>query len=155
VPTEFKELSTAARDATVGYGGYPRGTRALQLPDSLVVSNFLDAFGRPERSQTCSCERSQDSSVGQALHLNNGGTLNSKLRAKESIVGKWVAGKVSNREAVKRLYLAALCRGPTEKELATFDKALKEAEADGASRREALEDLAWAVLTSKEFVFNR
>ena len=67
-PTPFTHLSTSARDAVVPYGGFPLGTRALQLPDSLVASRFLDSFGRPERAQTCSCERSQDASVGQALH---------------------------------------------------------------------------------------
>ena len=127
----------------------------MQLPDSLVASRFLDAFGRPERAQTCSCERSQDSSVGQALHLNNGNTLNEKLRAKDSLVSKWLAEKVPDAEAVKRLYLTGLCREPTGKELATFTKMLADATKESGSRREALEDLFWAVLTSKEFVFNR
>jgi hypothetical protein len=156
VPTPFTKVSSSARDSASDYGGYPLGTRALQLPDSLVVSRFLDAFGRAERSQTCSCERSQDSTVGQALHVNNGGTLNDKLRAKDSRVGKWVAAKVSDEEAVKRVYLLALCRAPTKKELATFKGLLAEAARDrSVSRREALEDLFWAVLTSREFVFNR
>jgi hypothetical protein len=156
VPTPFTEISTTARDAAVGYGGYPPGTRALQLPDSLVVSRFLDAFGRAERAQTCSCERSEDSSVAQALHVNNGRTLNDKLRAKGSRVTKWLAAKVGDEEAVKRVYLLALARAPTAKELASFQKLLAEAADDGtATRREALEDLFWAVLTSKEFLFNR
>ena len=59
---------------------YPPGTRAVQVPDSLTTSRFLDAFGRAERIQTCSCERTADASVTQALHLNNGYTLNDKLR---------------------------------------------------------------------------
>src|SRR5947208_15501095 len=92
---------------------YPPGTRALQLPDAQIVSRFLDAFGRAERGQTCSCERQQDASVGQALHLNNGQTLNDKLRAKGSRVEGWLAGKVADAEAVRRLYRMALCREPT------------------------------------------
>ncbi|MFO0845318.1 MAG: DUF1549 and DUF1553 domain-containing protein [Gemmataceae bacterium] len=154
VPTPFTHLVTNARDSETPYGGFPLGTRAMQLPDSLVASRFLDAFGRPERANTCSCERSQDSSVGQALHLNNGQTLNDKLRGKGSIVEKWLVEKTPDEEAIQRLYLAALCREPTEKERASFRKLLAEASADGG-RREALEDLVWAVLTSKEFVFNR
>jgi hypothetical protein len=153
VPTPFTQVSAAARDSASNYGGYPLGTRALQLPDSLVVSRFLDAFGRSEREQTCSCERQQDSSVGQALHLNNGRTLNDKVRAKGSRVSKWLDGKVSDEEAVRRLYLLALCRPPTAAESVRFKGLLAEAEAAG--RREALEDLFWAVLTSKEFMFNR
>jgi hypothetical protein len=155
VPTAFTELNTTARDATVGYGGFPLGTRALQLPDSLVTSRFLDAFGRPERAQTCSCERSQDASVGQALHLNNGQTLNGKLRHKDSRISKWLGAKVSDEQAVKDLYLLALCREPTASEVGSFKKLFAQARSEGASQREVLEDLFWAVLTSKEFVFNR
>jgi hypothetical protein len=155
VPTPFTRVSSRARDSADAYGGYPLGTRALQLPDSLVVSRFLDAFGRAERSQTCSCERSQDSTVGQALHVNNGGTLNDKLRAKTSRLSKWLTAKISDEEAVQRVYLLALCRAPTTKELAKLKKYLAEAAEEKASRREALEDLFWGVLTSREFVFNR
>src|SRR6185312_8403941 len=99
VPTPFTQLNSAAGDSASKYNGYPLGTRAMQLPDSLVVSRFLDAFGRPERSQTCSCERQQDSSVGQALHLNNGKTLNDKLRDPKSRVGKWIDEKLGDQEA--------------------------------------------------------
>src|SRR5581483_9580211 len=59
VPTPFTHLVSNAGDSTSPYGGYPLGTRALQLPDSRIASRFLDAFGRPERAQTCSCERQQ------------------------------------------------------------------------------------------------
>jgi hypothetical protein len=124
------------------------------LPDSFVTSRFLDAFGRPERAQTCACERSQDASVGQALHLNNGGTLNEKLRAKDSRVAKWLAAKVNDDQAIRDLYILALCREPAAAEVASFKKLLAEATAD-TGRREALEDVFWAVLTSREFVFNR
>jgi hypothetical protein len=155
VPTPFTHLNTNARDAITPYNGFPVGTRAMQLPDSLVVSPFLDAFGRPERSQTCSCERSGDATVGQALHLNNGKTLNDKLRAKNSRLSEWLTEKRSDKEVISQLYLLSLCREPTEKELGLFTKMLKDAVADGASRREALEDLCWAVLASKDFVFNR
>jgi hypothetical protein len=156
VPTPFTHLVSNARDSETPYGGFPLGTRALQLPDAQVASRFLDAFGRPERAQTCSCERSQDSSVGQALHLNNGKTLNDKLRAKNSRLAQWLKDKVSDEEAVRRVYLLALSRAPTETEASRFQQLLAEAARDGeAARREALEDLFWAVLTSKEFLFNR
>src|SRR6185312_10203963 len=112
VPTPFTQLNSAAGDSASKYNGYPLGTRALQLPDSLVVSRFLDAFGRPERSQTCSCERQQDSSVAQALHVNNGKTLNDKIRAKNSRIETWLREKTTNKEAVRRLFALALCRQP-------------------------------------------
>jgi hypothetical protein len=120
VPTPFTQLNSAAGDSVNNYNGYPLGTRALQLPDSLVASRFLDAFGRPERSQTCSCERQQDSSVGQALHLNNGKTLNDKIRAKNSRIETWLGEKIADDEAVRRLFALALCRPPSAAEQKKF-----------------------------------
>ncbi len=156
VPTPFTQISSAAGDSASNYNGYPLGTRALQLPDSLVVSRFLDAFGRPERSQTCSCERQQDSSVGQALHVNNGKTLNDKIRAKNSRLETWLRDKITDEEAVRRLFVLALCREPTATERTKFQALLAESAADAkTTRREALEDLFWSVLASKEFMFNR
>jgi hypothetical protein len=156
VPTPFTQLNSAAGDSVNNYNGYPLGTRALQLPDSLVASRFLDAFGRPERSQTCSCERQQDSSVGQALHVNNGKTLNDKIRAKNSRIETWLHEKVTDEAAVRRLFLLTLCREPTAMERKKFQALLSEAGTDAkTTRREAVEDLFWAVLASKEFMFNR
>jgi hypothetical protein len=156
VPTPFTQLNSAAGDSTSDYNGYPLGTRALQLPDSLVVSRFLDAFGRPERSQTCSCERQQDSSVAQALHVNNGKTLNDKFRAKNSRIEEWLRDKVTDEEAIRRLFVLALCREPTAEEQKKFRVLLAESTADAkTTRREAMEDLFWSVLASKEFMFNR
>ena len=151
VPTPFTHLDTTAKDAKVAYAGFPRGTRAMQLPDTLVSSRFLDAFGRPDRAQTCSCERSGDASVGQALHLNNGQTLNDKLRDKTSLVNKLLESKADNAEVVRQLYRAALARDPSPTEQKRFAALMAEA----TDRREAVEDLFWAVLTSREFLFNR
>lgn len=155
VPTVFNEVHVGSSGGTAGTGQYPMGTRALQLPDSLLVSPFLDSFGRPLREQTCSCERLQDSSITQALHLNNGKTLNDKLRDKNSIVEKWLGGKVSDSDVIRRLFLIALCREPTPGEIKKFSAVLVATGGDRpASRREVLEDICWAVLTGKEFVFN-
>jgi hypothetical protein len=155
VPTPFNRVQIGTAGGEAPYSGSPLGTRALQLPDSQVVSKFLDAFGRPERNQTCSCERQQDSSVGQALHLNNGKTLNDKLKDKKSVVAKWVQQKIGDEEAVRRVYLLALCREPTAKEMKRFKALMAEAAKDkGTTRREVLEDLCWAVLTGREFLFN-
>ena len=126
----------------------------MQLPDSLLISRFLDAFGRADRLQVCSCERTVDSSVTQALHLNNGVTLNDKLRDPKSHVAMWVKEKVPDAEIVSRLYKLALTREPTAAERAKLVALLAEAKTE-AERREAVEDLVWAVLTSQEFLFNR
>ena len=77
VPTPFTHVYSGVEGDVAATNSFPPGTRALQLPDSRVASRFLDGFGRPGREQTCSCERQQDSSVSQALHLNNGQTTTS------------------------------------------------------------------------------
>lgn len=153
VPTAFTQVAVGSSGGTAKTIDYPLGTRALQLPDTQLVSQFLDTFGRPERSQTCSCERQQESSVSQALHLNNGKTLNEKLRSKQSRVEDWLTEKIGNDEAIRRVFLLAMSRSPSEAELARLRKLL--AEDPQASRREVLEDLFWSVLTSREFLFNR
>jgi hypothetical protein len=149
-PTIFNQVYTGVEGGTAATSNYPPGTRALQLPDSRVASRFLDAFGRPDRTATCSCERQQDATVGQALMLNNGQVLNDKLRAKESRVNAWLTEKVADDEAVRRVFKLALCRAPTPAELKKCTALL----ADAPDRREALEDLFWAVLSTREFMFN-
>jgi hypothetical protein len=140
------------------FAGYPPGTRALQLPDTRVKSYFLTAFGRPERLVTSSGERQADPSLAQALHAINGETLNKKLMSPEGAIGRLLSQGATDEAVVRSLYLSALSREPTAEE----DKALAEAMAreagtPGASpenRRVVLEDIAWALLTSKEFLFN-
>ncbi len=151
VPTPFSIFSD-----TRPVFAFAKGLRALQLPDVKVASAFLDAFGRPEREQPCSCERAQDATVGQALHVNNGATLNDKLRAKEGRLERWTREKIGDAQVIREVFQLALCREPNADEASKFAAQLKQAPADaGAPRREALEDLLWSVLTSREFLFNR
>jgi hypothetical protein len=146
VPTEFPE--------------YPKGLRALQLPDNNVVSYFLSAFGRPAREFTCECERSAEPSVTQTLHLANGKTLNEKLKAPDNVIKRWIDQQLPDAEVVNRIYLSALSRYPSTGERERLAAALTEAAHDAAddaakisARREVMEDILWAVLTSKEFLF--
>jgi hypothetical protein len=124
--------------------------RALQLPDSFVDSYFLKTFGRPDRLITCDCERSDEPSMTQVFHLLNGETLNNKLKAKDNAVE--AALKQDRGRMLDDLFLAALCRQPTEAERQRALKELNDAPAEEA--RAALEDLYWSVLTCREFVFN-
>jgi uncharacterized protein DUF1553/uncharacterized protein DUF1549/Big-like domain-containing protein len=156
VPTAFTQVAEGSSGGVKGVDLYPLGTRALQLPDALVVSHFLDTFGRPDRSAPCACERQQDASVTQALHLNNGETLNGKLRDKKSRINDWLRDNISDEEAINRLFLLCFSREPAQEEMARFKGIMAAAAKDPQThRREVLEDLFWAVLTSREFLFNR
>ena len=151
VATPFVEASAGPSNGFVKKSDYPAGTRAVQLPDILLVSPFLDRFGRPERQQVCACERTADSSVGQALHVSNGQTLNDKLRDEKSIVRTWLASKLSDEAIVDEAFGVALGRKPTSAERKKYLAALQTVP---ESKREVIEDVLWALLTGREFLFN-
>jgi hypothetical protein len=139
------------------FEGYPRGTRALQLPDTRVKSYFLTAFGRPERLVTSTAERQQDPTLAQALHVINGDTLNRKLMAEGGAIDRLVGAGAGDEALLRALYLSALSREPTRSEQAALLDAMATQSAGPASpsnRRLMVEDVAWALLTSKEFLFN-
>ncbi len=135
------------------FDGYPPGTRSLQLPDSRVDSYFLTVFGRPERLITSEAERQQDPSLTQALHIINGKTINEKLRAPDNALGGFVKQNASDQEVVEWMYLAAYSRFPTPEEKARLVAAMSK-ESGGDTRRQLIEDIAWAILTGREFLFN-
>jgi len=150
VPTQF---TVDRRNANAGLGEkYPLGLRALQLPDTQTDSYFLKAFGRPDREKTCECERTLEPSVTQVLHIANGDTINKKLEAKDSRVAKLLEEKVPNERIVEDLYLNALSRYPKDTEKSKLLKRLEGI--PETERRESVEDVYWAVLSSKEFLFN-
>ena len=143
------------------FAGYPAGWRSLQLPDSKVDSGFLSSFGRPDRLNTCSCERSSEPSMTQALHLANGETVNEKLRAENGVVAKVAASKTTDEQVIDDLFLASLSRKPTDAERGRLVKILADSVAGLTdpkqqldARRQAIEDLYWATLTGNEFLFN-
>ena len=140
---------TLADGSTQGTNFYRDGTRALQLFDSSVTSYFLKTFGRNEREITCECERSNKPSMVQVLHLSNGDTLNSNLRSEQSCVNVMIPQ--SDEEIIEETYLLCLSRPPSDGErkrlIAMFDSTPE------TERRAAIEDLFWALMTSREFLF--
>ncbi|MCS1406931.1 MAG: hypothetical protein M2R45_00087 [Verrucomicrobia subdivision 3 bacterium] len=134
------------------FSGFPQGWRALQLPDSNIESYFLSSFGRADRAQTCACERTDEPSVAQVLHIANGKTLNQKLSTPNNRIGQELEAGVPLLTMVDNLYLSALSRYPTPAERSRIQKLLDEA--GPSERREALEDVYWAVLSSREFLFS-
>ena len=139
-------------DAPTEFKSYPKGWRAVQLPDSNIDSYFLRTFGRPERNNTCECERTSEPSVTQVLHMANGDTLNQKLTAKNNRIEKLLAAKTPSEKLVEEAYLGALSRYPSDEEKEKFIKALSET--DEKNRRALVEDMFWALLSCKEFLFN-
>ncbi len=135
VQTKFKSL--------------PMGTRAIELPDSEYPNYFLNTFGKPKRASVCECERSPDESLAQALHTLNGDILAEKISGPQARIARLLKEKKSHEAIVEDLFLATLCRYPTEAEKAAADRFLKES----PSPKEAYEDLHWALVNSKQFLF--
>jgi hypothetical protein len=131
------------------FAGMPPGTRAVQLPDGDSNHPFLKTFGQPARELACECEREGDSNLAQALQLINGPTVNEKLRHPHNRIGRLLASKVSERELLDELYLATLSRPPTEADV----RVSLEHVARAADQRKAWEDVHWALLNAKEFLF--
>jgi hypothetical protein len=152
VPSHFK---TATPDSRKPGKEIPNITRALQLPDAFVDSYFLSTFGKPDRLITCDCERSNEPSMTQVLHLYNGDTVNTKLQTAGSRAERAVAQK-DNNQVLDELYLAALSRLPSDDERAKLLPELAAVSGDipQEERRATIEDLYWSVLTSREFLFN-
>jgi hypothetical protein len=147
-------------DVPVRFNGQPLGVRAIQLPGvqprerrgtQTHGEKFLRTYGKPDRLLSCDCERNDDATVPQSLLLLSGEPLVSMLREPNNRLGKQLAVGKSDAEILDDLFLAALSRPPTETELREMAAYLQKK----ANRREALEDIAWAVLNTKEFLFRR
>ena len=136
--------------AQENFQGLPKGTRAIQLPDESIASQFLDTFGRPTRETACECERPREANLAQALQLLNSTDLQNKIAAPQGRLTTLLKDKKSDEALIEELYLWAYCRKPREQELATV-RAYIAAQQD---RKAAFEDLLWALLNSKEFLFN-
>jgi hypothetical protein len=141
------DFATGTREK---YPGLPVGTRAIQLPDPAVRSPFLDVFGRPPRQQTCECERTSQPNIAQALNLLNGDALNRKIAAPTGRVERLLRARTPLPDAVRELYLATLSRPPAAAEAKTAQAMVKAA----PTTKEGVQDLLWALLNSREFLFN-
>jgi hypothetical protein len=133
------------------FAGAPPGTRAIQLWDSKVPHYFLKVFGRPERISACECERNHEPSVAQVLHLLNAPEIHAKLSHEGGCVAKLVKRQPADGPLFEELYLTFFSRLPQEKER---QAALAYLQENKANRREAVEDLAWSLVNSLEFIFN-
>lgn len=126
------------------------GTKAKELWTVRIESLFLDAFGRPDPNQDPPCERSSEPTVVQVLHLMNSENLFSKVTTDTSRAAQLAKAEMPPKEIIEELYLSVYSRRPTAAELAAT---LPLFEKEGANRRQATEDLMWALLNTPEFVF--
>ena len=141
------------------YAGWPEGVRAIQIWDNKLPHYFLRIFGRPVRATVCECERGNEPSIAQALHLTNSPEIMAKLRAPTGLAAKLAQESSSTtkdlqadslRRTIDELFLSAVSRYPDAKEQASAYESMMST----ADRREACEDILWALLNSKEFLYN-
>jgi hypothetical protein len=160
---QAEQLLDAISQATAvpaKFDGYPLGTRAGQMPGVVAPprgktssdgEKFLRLFGKPERLLSCDCERSDDTTLSQALQMIAGNLVNKAVSDANNRLAKLLDAGKSNREVLEVLYLATLCRWPSERErdalLARMERV--------ADRRSGFEDVLWALLNSKEFLLRQ
>ena len=140
---------TQVTDTKNKFQGLPTGARAVQIANGNTSTYFLTAFGRAKRETVCSCEVSIEPNLSQALHLLNGDTVNAKMTQGQLVPTRLKEGKTPE-QITEEIYIRCLSRKPTERESA----ALKEVVDNEQNKQQALEDIFWATLNSREFVFN-
>lgn len=144
-------LDAICKSTEIGekFPGLPMGTRATQLPDTEINHLFLKTFGQPARELACECERESDSNLAQALQLINGPTINDKLKGPTNRIGRLITAKKTDKEILEDIYLETLSRFPTKED---SDIALAHL-AKAKDKRKGWEDIQWALINTKEFLF--
>jgi hypothetical protein len=146
------------------FADLPPGTRAISLPDNSYTRNsaFLRVFGRPESASVCECERVQSSSLAQSLHLMNAADVKAKLTASNGRADQLSKGALPEPERIRELYLAAFSREPTAEEVRISETYLRNPQTDSQgkpleaqrAKRQGYEDILWALINTKEFLYN-
>jgi len=133
----------------VKFKGLPRGSRAVQIADGNTSTFFLETFGRASRETVCSCEVTMEPNLSQALHLLNGDTVNRKIQ-QGKVVESMLKDNKDPAQAIEALYVRCFSRKPTADEMKRLTALLK----DEKDKQQALIDVFWAMLNTKEFIFN-
>jgi hypothetical protein len=139
-----------------GFGGLPQDRhaprRAIMLPDESFSSYFLDVFGRPQRISACECERVSEANLAQALHLLNSDEVQNKLNRAGGRADLLAKGPRPDAEKIDELFLWAFGRRPAPDHL---QLALGHISRHAANKKQAYENILWALINTKEFVFNQ
>jgi len=133
------------------FGGFPAGTRAIDLPDDAIGFTFLQTFGRPERDTSCECERVGDASLSQSLMLLNSPEVQAKLTAANGRAEQLAKDTRPDESKLADLFWAAYSRAPLPDEIQTAKGFI--ASKAPEKRKEAWEDILWALINAKEFQF--
>ncbi len=143
-------------EAPAAFNGLPADRyapkRAIMLPDESFSSYFLDVFGRPQRISACECERVSEANLAQALHLLNSDEIQGKLSRSGGRAEAMAKDVRPDAEKVDELFLWALARKPTPEQR---DLALAHIGKNAMNKKAAYENILWALLNTKEFVFNK
>lgn len=148
--------------ATTNFANLPPGTRAIALPDNSYTksSAFLKVFGRPSSASVCECERVQSSSLAQSLHLINSNEVKSKLATAQGRAAQLAKSEKAIEDKINGLYLTAFSRTAKPEELAIAKEYLTEVDPEAKSSKtktpanKDYQDLIWALMNTKEFLFN-
>jgi hypothetical protein len=143
------DMVTSVTDTKNKFSGLPIGARAVQIADGNTSTYFLTTFGRATRGTVCSCEVKMEPNLSQALHLLNGDTIQGKIQQGGLIKRLLDAGQPPEA-IIDEIYRRSLTRLPTEKEKGAMLAIVREE----PNPQQALEDGFWAILNSREFVFN-
>jgi hypothetical protein len=140
-----------ATEISESFEGWPRGYRAIQVWDNRMPSYFFKVFGRPARVSVCECERGNEPSMAQALHLLNAKETSSKIQHRDGRARRLANSKSTPSQIIEELFLATINRFPTDEEQKLMLTAFEGA---GSRRRAGSEDVLWALLNMKEFLYN-
>jgi hypothetical protein len=145
----FLDCICQVTDTKNKFPGLPVGARAVQIADGSISNYFLSTFGRATRETVCSCEVRLEPTLSQSLHLLNGDAMTQRI-LQGNLIAKRLAEKKSHAVIIEELFVRCVSRKPTAEEVAKLTKLV----AEEKDQKQALEDVFWSLLNSREFMFN-
>ncbi|MDQ3330255.1 MAG: DUF1549 and DUF1553 domain-containing protein [Planctomycetota bacterium] len=158
---QLLDAMTQATGSSIEFGGYEAGTRAAEIMGVRSIHDrrgkgtagdrFLKTFGKPPRLTPCDCERTDETTLAQTFRLMSGDLIDGLLNAEQNRLAGMSSSELTPEQIVDELYWSSLTRGPTDEEKTAAVAYISAAE----DRRQALQDLMWALLNSTEFLLRR